>query len=246
METKEILQYNEQYYDETWQNSNIASHEMWPIWKTIETCLSPGGALLELGPGLRPRIPIKNSYFIEISTQAGELLKKNGGYVELPQDNTFLSTPQFFDVVCAFEVLEHIPEDEKVITQISAAMKRGGKLFISVPLHMNQWTEWDTLVGHHRRYDPLQLQKMLEANGFEIERFAEDNMFSKVYMNKTIQKIAKFSIQRFPKLSMKIEAIGLGLLCTFARKFHALKWKNGAIKHTHDDALGMYIVCRKL
>ena len=245
MEAEQVMHYNEQFYNNVWKNSRISSHRVWPIWKTIEQHIEPDCKLLELGPGMRPRIPVKDSYFIEISNKAVELLNSNGGNAVLPHKNSFLKKKGVFDVVCAFEVLEHIPDDETVLKQLSHAMNKDGMLFISVPLHMEYWTELDSVVGHYRRYDPAALESLLERNGFAIEGYAEDTIFSKVYTHKTLQKIAKYFMKKYTKLAMKLEFYCLRLLCAYARKFKPIMWKHDSLATVNERASGVYVMCRK-
>ncbi len=246
MEADEVISYNEEFYNTVWKNVKITSHEMWPIWKAIGQNINDGAKILEIGPGTRPRIPVKNSYFIELSSPAAELLRKNGGKAESPFNSKILQKKEFFDIVCAFEVLEHIPDDKGMLRKISRIMKQNGKLFISVPVHMKHWTELDKLVGHHRRYNPAVLQKQLEDAGFEMISYAEDKFFSRIYSAKLLQKIAKYFLIRFPKLSARIETRGLKLMCALARRFSPIEWKQGKLAEVRESTVGIYAVCRKV
>jgi SAM-dependent methyltransferase len=71
-----------------------------------------------------------------------------------------------FDLVCAFEVLEHIEDDKAALTEWAARLRPGGWLMISVPAHQRRFAPWDELVGHFRRYDPTVLAELLASCGF--------------------------------------------------------------------------------
>ncbi|MGH3272910.1 MAG: class I SAM-dependent methyltransferase, partial [Streptosporangiaceae bacterium] len=71
-----------------------------------------------------------------------------------------------FDLVCAFEVLEHIEDDKAALTEWAARLQPGGSLLISVPAHQRRFGPWDELVGHFRRYDPPALAQLLASCGF--------------------------------------------------------------------------------
>ncbi len=73
-----------------------------------------------------------------------------------------------FDVVGAFDVVEHIDEDDTVLGQIRGAVKHGGGLMLTVPQHGFLWSEVDTISGHKRRYEPGELEAKVEAAGFSI------------------------------------------------------------------------------
>jgi len=71
-----------------------------------------------------------------------------------------------FDLVCAFEVLEHIEDDATALKEWSARLRPGGWLLLSVPAHQRRYGPWDELVGHFRRYDPEALAALLTSCGF--------------------------------------------------------------------------------
>lgn len=71
-----------------------------------------------------------------------------------------------FDLVCAFEVLEHIEDDKAALTEWAGLLRPGGWLMLSVPAHQRRFAPWDTMVGHFRRYDPPALAELLASCGF--------------------------------------------------------------------------------
>ena len=71
-----------------------------------------------------------------------------------------------FDLVCAFEVLEHLEDDATALKEWSARLRPGGWLLLSVPAHQRRYGPWDELVGHFRRYDPEALAALLTSCGF--------------------------------------------------------------------------------
>lgn len=75
-----------------------------------------------------------------------------------------------FDAVGAFDVLEHIEEDEQVLTQIHNALKPGGILLLTVPQHSWLWGPLDEYACHVRRYSAPELHSKAKAVGFEILR----------------------------------------------------------------------------
>lgn len=75
-----------------------------------------------------------------------------------------------FDVIGAFDVLEHIEDDTAVLREVRAALKQNGFLFITVPQHGWLWSPVDEYACHVRRYSASELHQKLESNGFEILR----------------------------------------------------------------------------
>ena len=75
-----------------------------------------------------------------------------------------------FDVIGAFDVLEHIEEDERVLGQIHAALMPHGFMLLTVPQHTWLWSSLDEYACHIRRYAASGLHKKIEAAGFQIVR----------------------------------------------------------------------------
>jgi SAM-dependent methyltransferase len=74
--------------------------------------------------------------------------------------------PRRFDLVCAFEVLEHIEDDAGALAQWAGLIRPGGWLLLSVPAHQSRFGPWDEFVGHFRRYDPSAISGLLARAGF--------------------------------------------------------------------------------
>lgn len=71
-----------------------------------------------------------------------------------------------FDVVAAFDVIEHIQEDEAVLAQMHAACRPGGGVMLTVPQHPWLWSARDEFAGHRRRYSRAELLQKLATAGF--------------------------------------------------------------------------------
>jgi len=72
-----------------------------------------------------------------------------------------------FDVIGAFDVIEHIGEDETVLAQMYRALRPGGNLLLTVPQHPFLWSEYDVRAHHVRRYTGSELRQKLARAGFE-------------------------------------------------------------------------------
>jgi len=89
-----------------------------------------------------------------------------------------------YDVIICSEVLEHIEEDEKVIKNLATLLKRKGKLIITVPFLKKNWSRFDIISGHVRRYEKGELEKKLKKVGFKIlDSFAWGNFIYSFYFN---------------------------------------------------------------
>jgi len=75
-----------------------------------------------------------------------------------------------FDVVGAFDVLEHIAEDEAVLAGVNRALRPGGGIVLTVPQHPWLWSRHDEDACHVRRYVRAELRGKVEKAGFEVLR----------------------------------------------------------------------------
>ena len=74
-----------------------------------------------------------------------------------------------FDVIGAFDVLEHIEEDEAVLCQMLQALKPGGAIVITVPQHPWLWSRQDEYAQHVRRYRVGELREKVQRAGFQVK-----------------------------------------------------------------------------
>ncbi len=75
-----------------------------------------------------------------------------------------------FDLICAFEVLEHIEDDRTALEEWLTRLAPGGSVVVSVPGFAERFGPWDRHVGHFRRYDPDQIEALLRSVGLEDTR----------------------------------------------------------------------------
>ncbi len=81
-------------------------------------------------------------------------------------DSSLVDRDEQFDLVCAFEVLEHIEDDVAALKDWSSYVRPGGHIMLSVPAWQERFGPMDKLVGHFRRYNPEQMLAVLTAAGF--------------------------------------------------------------------------------
>jgi SAM-dependent methyltransferase len=82
-----------------------------------------------------------------------------------------------FDAIGAFDVLEHIPEDEEVMASVRRALRPKGLFIVTVPQHAWLWSAADEQARHQRRYSRAELRSKLERNGFKV-RFCSSFVFA--------------------------------------------------------------------
>src|SRR5262249_11748975 len=98
---------------------------------------------------------------------AHERIARAGSGTMILGDASSLDPAIRADVVCAFEVLEHIDDDESALRLWGTFLDPGCTLLISVPAWQRRFGPSDARVGPHRRYDRDQLRELLLRSGFE-------------------------------------------------------------------------------
>jgi SAM-dependent methyltransferase len=81
------------------------------------------------------------------------------------------------DMVCAFDVIEHIEDHEKAISEVYRILKENGYIYLTVPAFNFLWSNHDEINHHFRRYKLKDLKKILKENGFTIEYCSYFNFF---------------------------------------------------------------------
>jgi SAM-dependent methyltransferase len=85
------------------------------------------------------------------------------------------SSPDAFDSIVCFNVLEHIADDAEALAGLIGLLRPGGVLLALVPAHPFAYGSIDAVLGHERRYGKRQLATLLEQAGFRIERLSHVN-----------------------------------------------------------------------
>lgn len=122
--------------------------------------------ILSIGPGIGEELAVLKkygeTYALDINQQTLNLIdasvcqeKKLGDAQNLPYENNF------FDIVCAFDVFEHIADDERALAEIKRVLKSEGALVFTVPAGPGLFSAHDQALGHKRRYNKKMLQQLL-------------------------------------------------------------------------------------
>lgn len=121
--------------------------------------------------GVARQFPNSIHYASEVFVAGLDFAKKRVPSAALIQmDARRIPYADAFDVIGAFDVVEHIKEDELVLAQVHKALKPGGHLLLTVPQHMWLWSPSDDYACHERRYSAQELHKKLHAAGFKLVR----------------------------------------------------------------------------
>jgi len=75
---------------------------------------------------------------------------------------------QKYDFLLLLDVIEHIKEPVAFIESAAFHLKPGGYVFVNVPALQSLYSQYDVVVGHHRRYDETLLRAQLLEGGLEV------------------------------------------------------------------------------
>jgi SAM-dependent methyltransferase len=183
-------------------------------------------------------LPIAGTHFIDISPPAIERLNARGGFAVPGEIVSLPFSDQEFDLVCAFDVIEHVEDDRRVFGEVSRVLKDRGVLIFSVPVHADLWTEFDDWVGHARRYDPSDLLAIMSTNQLELEKSA---VFGMQPSNPRLVKYGMSWLEQHPSWAMFwYNWVGMPLALLFQRRLNLV---SGLIDTAGVDE--MVLVCRR-
>ena len=119
--------------------------------------------------GIERAIPNLDLYGSEIFTQGLSFAEQRLSKAQLFQmDAKAIPFQNEFDLIGAFDVLEHIEEDQLVLSQMYQAIRPQGGIILTVPQHPWLWSKADDYAHHVRRYRAQELRNKVEQVGFKI------------------------------------------------------------------------------
>ncbi len=137
-------------------------------WK-IAKHVPASGRILDIGSGTAPVSPdLARTVVADVSQEAMKNVVAASKVVTSITEMSFDNAS--FDCILCSEVLEHIPDDERAVSELRRVLKPGGVLIATVPFQKRYWAEDDEYVGHLRRYDTGELEQKLRAGGFKSVR----------------------------------------------------------------------------
>lgn len=170
------LEANRSFYDGMWAQTRLVEPDRFNTWPLVQVLVAGSKRRLEVAPGLRPRLPIEGTHFVDISEPALSRLRGRAASATMQSVTSLLFADAEFDLVCAFDIVEHVDDEAGTFGELNRVCAPGGTLLLSVPLHPSQWTAFDDFVGHRRRYEPAELVQKLGQHGFVVESSAIHGM----------------------------------------------------------------------
>ena len=166
--------------------------------------------ILDIGSGTGSNINLLKNYgnlsILEPSEVGIKYLKKKiNNNIKLKKGKCPLDLDykEKFDLICLFDVLEHIEEDEETINRAINIINDNGRIFITVPAYNLLWSKHDKNLMHKRRYNKKKLKYIIK-NKLEIEYLTHfntllfplaiiDRFIKKFYFNANIKKKPYFN-----------------------------------------------------
>jgi SAM-dependent methyltransferase len=146
-----------------------------------------------------------------------------------------------FDLVAAFDVIEHCESEPAVLDELTRVLAPGGRLLISVPAYQWAWTSFDDLSGHYRRYTRGGAVRAVEAAGLRVERatYAFMAVFPIFAADRLRRRAAEMLRRRpqadaattLPQVSPMLERILMGL-----------SWIDERLLRAHDLPVGSSVL----
>lgn len=197
--------------------------------------------ILNIGAGIGDDLKIINKfgevYVVDIDKRAIKLVpkklcyeKKVGDACKLPyKDNTF-------DMVLLYDVLEHIKNHKKAISEIHRVLKKGGFFLFAVPAFQSIYSKHDVALGHERRYSKKQLKKLLRKFNKVQLNYWNGFLFPGVAIFRIIKRSSKPSVDKLnaPKIVQDL-------------LFAVLNSENRLLKHGISLPFGLSLIgkCKK-
>jgi SAM-dependent methyltransferase len=146
-----------------------------------EARLPKDARILELGCGTGHNLAMLSAFGhvegLELDDEARALSEKRLGrkvmssplpeLAEVPDCN--------YDLIGAFDVIEHIDDDRAALASIATKLRPGGKFVMTVPAHQWMWSAHDVVNHHRRRYSKRTLKDLLESSPLKLDKIGYFN-----------------------------------------------------------------------
>jgi SAM-dependent methyltransferase len=216
----------------------------------------PVGSVLEMGAGTgrMTRLFLDRGYrgaAYDLGADSREAMRRYlasaGDAITIFDDPTELGARRF-DYLLAFEVLEHIENDLAALMQWTSHVREGGRVLLSVPAHARKFGRSDEIVGHVRRDEKAELERLLRDAGYEdvrilnygfpitgLTRRLSNRLIrgDRSYENLSMEQRSIASARRKPKVIDRVLAMfggaAFGPFRIVQRWFYRFDWGDGYV-----------------
>jgi len=161
-----------------------------------EVRLPVDGRILEIGCGTGHNLQMLSGFGhvdgLELDDEAAALSEKRlgRGIIRSPLPELD-GVSNDYDLIGAFDVIEHIEDDRAALAAIATKLKPGGKFMMTVPAHPWMWTAHDVANHHKRRYSKRSLRVLLEGSPMRLQKIGYFNslLFPVAVAERTVSKL---------------------------------------------------------
>ncbi len=157
---------------------------------------------------------------LEFSDAGVELARARGLEVVQGDAREIPFADDYFGLVVAYDVLEHIHEDDQVVAEIARVVRPGGKVLIAVPADARLWSPHDDAVGHVRRYSRNALIELFDTPKFHINEVRSWNVLLRPVVALRRKRIQDNDLTALPKPVN----FGLSVIIRAERHLPVAKW----------------------
>ena len=146
-----------------------------------EVPLPEDARILEIGCGTGHNLAMLGEFghvdALELDDEARSLAEARLGrsVMSAPLPELTGVADRHYDLIGAFDVIEHIDDDASAIGSIAAKLKPGGKFVMTVPANRCMWSAHDVVNHHKRRYSRRALKQLIESSPLQLERIGYFN-----------------------------------------------------------------------
>lgn len=165
--------------------------------------LSKKDPILDIGSSsgsnlrLLKELDFKNYQGFDLNSSAKDFCESKGlGEVIIGDICSSDLKDNYYQLILATDIIEHIENDNLAIKEIARILKPGGNLIITVPTFMCLWGLQDIVSMHKRRYLISQIREKIIASDLEIIESYYFNflLFLPIYIARKIIKWFKIKI----------------------------------------------------
>jgi SAM-dependent methyltransferase len=141
-----------------------------------EAHLPANAQLLEIGCGTGHNLAMLSGFGhvegLELDDEARALSEKRLGrkVMSSPLPELAGVPDRHYDLIGAFDVIEHIDEDHAALESIATKLKPGGTFMMTVPAHQWMWSAHDAVNHHKRRYSRRSLKALIDGSPLQLKR----------------------------------------------------------------------------
>ena len=137
--------------------------------------------ILEIGCGTGHNLAMLGEFGhvdgLELDDEARALSEKRLGrkVMSSPLPELAGVPERHYDLIGAFDVIEHIEDDRAALASIATRLKPGGKFVMAVPAHQWMWSAHDVVNHHKRRYSRSALKALIQGSPLNLVKIGYFN-----------------------------------------------------------------------